>query len=95
MLVGYENALRSLRAAPSGSTVLANVGVPAASAAGITKLDLQIFWLPEDRHYLVVLLHESSHGAPYKLELHQEIAQRQLAESREAAAGPILEASQR
>lgn len=81
MLVGYEEQLADLRRDASQSTILPNVGLLTGPPAP-PKLDMQIYWLPGPCEYLLVLRHESTQSA-LQLELHQEIALRQMVESRE------------
>lgn len=81
MLVGYESALAELRRSPERSTILPNVGLQLGEGSP-PKFDMQVFWQPDALEYLVVLCHESSQSA-LQLELHREVALRQVAEARE------------
>ena len=81
MLVGYEQRLVELRSTPAQSAILPNVGLRVGPES-IPKFDMQVFWLPAEEEYLLVFRHESTQST-LEVELHQEIAQRQLAESRE------------
>ncbi len=81
MLVGYETRLAELRNDPRQSAIFPNVGLLTGPAPP-PKFDMQAFWLPATHEYLLILQHESTQSA-LQLELHQEIANRQLAEGRE------------
>lgn len=82
MLVGYEDRFAAMRAVPSESIVLPNVGFNDAGRTG-GKFDLQVYRLPEIAEFLVVVCQESTQSL-LALELHRETARRQIAESREA-----------
>jgi signal transduction histidine kinase len=81
MLVGYEEKLAELRRDPNQSAIFPNVGL-LTGATPSPKVDMQVFWVAQSSEYLLVMQHESTQSA-LQLELHQEIASRQLAESRE------------
>jgi signal transduction histidine kinase len=80
-LVGYETTLARLQTTPQSSQVLPNVGLH-LGAASPPKFDTQIFWLEDERHYLVVLRHESTQSM-LEIDLHREVGLRRQSESRE------------
>ena len=68
ILIGYEEKLAELRRDSSQSIILPNIGL-LSGASSPPKLDIQIYWLPGPREYLLVLRHESTQSA-LQLELH-------------------------
>ena len=88
MLVGYEAKLAQLVDTPGERAIIPNVAIRSGEGPA-TKFDMQIYWLPREAEYLVVLTHESTQSI-LELELHQEVAKRQLAESREAELASAL-----
>ena len=88
-LVGHEEPLAQLRLHPERCEVLPNVGLKVGPGKP-PKLDAQIFWLPLEMEYLVVLGQNSLQVA-FETELRRETALRQLAERREVELARAIE----